>query len=198
MLGLLQSVERREAPSQRNLANELGVAVGLVNAYLKRCINKGLLKVKQAPAGRYAYYLTPHGFTEKSRLTIEYLAHSFTLFRQAKKDFTAVLSSARMRGVTQIAIYGASDLAEIAFICALDSGLVVKAVVDHNSELSQFLGIPLRARLDGLSDEVDAILVAEINATREAVELATAMFGPERVFVPEMLGIHHRLQKFAS
>jgi len=73
MLGLLESVERGGEQSQRRLASELGVALGLVNAYLKRCINKGLVKVSEAPARRYAYYLTPHGFTEKSRLTVEYL-----------------------------------------------------------------------------------------------------------------------------
>ena len=42
MLGLLESVQRGEAHSQRRLASELGIALGLVNAYLKRCINKGL------------------------------------------------------------------------------------------------------------------------------------------------------------
>ncbi|HEY4820142.1 MAG TPA: winged helix-turn-helix transcriptional regulator, partial [Xanthobacteraceae bacterium] len=68
MLGLLESVERGGEQSQRRLASELGVALGLVNAYLKRCVNKGLVKVSEAPARRYAYYLTPHGFTEKSLL----------------------------------------------------------------------------------------------------------------------------------
>jgi hypothetical protein len=42
MLGLLDSIERG-GQSQRRLAVELGVALGLVNAYLKRCINKGLI-----------------------------------------------------------------------------------------------------------------------------------------------------------
>ena len=49
-LGLLESVERGGEQSQRRLALELGIALGLVNAYLKRCINKGLVKVRHAPA----------------------------------------------------------------------------------------------------------------------------------------------------
>ena len=68
MLGLLESVERGQVQSQRRLASDLGVALGLINAYLKRCINKGLVKVSQAPARCYAYYLTPSGFAEKSHL----------------------------------------------------------------------------------------------------------------------------------
>ena len=79
MLGLLESVERDGGQSQRRLASELGIALGLVNAYLKRCVKKGLVKVGQAPARRYAYYLTPQGFAEKSRLTVEYLSE-FILF----------------------------------------------------------------------------------------------------------------------
>ena len=65
VLGLLESVEQSSATSQRRLAAELGIAVGLVNAYLNRCIQKGLVKVTQAPARRYAYYLTPQGFRGK-------------------------------------------------------------------------------------------------------------------------------------
>src|SRR5215468_12238177 len=86
MLSLLESVERDGGQTQRRLASELGVALGLVNAYLKRCVKKGLLKVGEAPARRYAYYLTPHGFAEKSRLTVEYLSSSFSFFRQARED----------------------------------------------------------------------------------------------------------------
>src|SRR6202166_4135736 len=127
MLGLLDAVERERAQSQRLLASELGIALGLVNAYLKRCVKKGLVKVRHAPARRYAYYLTPNGFAEKSRLTVEYMSYSFSLFRRAKTDCMDALGSARERGFTRIALYGVSDLAEIATICALDSGVTIVA-----------------------------------------------------------------------
>ena len=53
VLGLLHSVERDGGQSQRRLGSELGIALGLVNAYLKRCVKKGLIKVGHAPARRY-------------------------------------------------------------------------------------------------------------------------------------------------
>ena len=92
MLGLLESVERDGGQSQRRLAAELGIALGLVNAYLKRCIKKGLVKVSEAPARRYAYYLTPHGFAEKSRLTVEYLGFSFSFFRRARAECAEIFA----------------------------------------------------------------------------------------------------------
>src|SRR6195256_5355402 len=121
MLGLLQSVERDGGQSQRRLAAELGIALGLVNAYLKRSIKKGLVKVSQAPARRYAYYLTPQGFSEKSRLTIEYLSSSFSLFRKAKEDYGRIFERAHALGFERIVLAGKSDLCEIAILCALDS-----------------------------------------------------------------------------
>src|SRR5690349_9474292 len=92
LLGLLESVERDGGQSQRRLASDLGIALGLVNAYLKRCVRKGLVKVSQAPARRYAYYLTPQGFAEKSRLTVEYLSDSFSFFRHARTDCAEVFA----------------------------------------------------------------------------------------------------------
>src|SRR6516162_10790505 len=106
VLGLLQSVERDGGQSQRRLAADLGIALGLVNAYLKRCIKKGLVKVSEAPTRRYAYYLTPQGFAEKSRLAVDYMSYSFSLFRRARADYAKVLDCARGRGFSRILLAG--------------------------------------------------------------------------------------------
>jgi DNA-binding MarR family transcriptional regulator len=195
MLGLLESVERGGEQSQRRLASELGVALGLVNAYLKRCVNKGLVKVRDAPTRRYVYYLTPRGFAEKSRLTVEYMSYSFSLFRQAKKDCSAVLAAARARGILRVAILGASDVAEIAIICALDLGITIVAVVDPESDVDHFIGVPVAKSLDGIDGLTDAVLVADIKAPRETIDAAITRHGPERVLVPALLGprnVEHR------
>lgn len=189
VLGLLEYVERGGEQSQRRLASELGVALGLANAYLKRCIKKGLIKVSQAPARRYAYYLTPHGFAEKSRLTIEFMSYSFTLFRRAKTDCMAALEIARVRGYTRIALLGASDLAEIAVICALDGGFAIVAVVDPKLEADRFAGAPVVRDIDLVVPTPDAVLVTDMRAAGTAVEAATARFGADRVLVPALLGV---------
>src|SRR6266699_1942488 len=83
LLELLEVVGRKNDVSQRHLARHLGVALGLANSYLRRCIRKGWIKITDAPANRYLYYLTPKGFSEKSRLTAQYLAYSLTFYRKA-------------------------------------------------------------------------------------------------------------------
>src|SRR5580693_9500152 len=117
VLGLLNSVDHDGDRSQRRIAAELGIALGLVNAYLKRCVKKGLVKVHDAPARRYAYYLTPQGFAEKSRLTVEYLSTSFSFFRLAKGDCARVFEEAAALGFGRLVLAGKSDLAEIAILC---------------------------------------------------------------------------------
>lgn len=189
VLGLLESVERDGAQSQRKLASDLGIALGLVNAYLKRCVKKGLLKIGQAPPRRYAYYLTPHGFAEKSRLTIEYLSSSFSFFRSAREDCSAVLKSAHARGWTRIVLIGISDLAEIATICALEQGIVIVAVVDAKYANSRFVGNPVVDSIAALAGDFDAAVVTDLQATRESVRTVASQFDADRVLVPALLGI---------
>jgi DNA-binding MarR family transcriptional regulator len=189
LLGLLESVERDGAKSQRRLAGELDIALGLVNAYIRRCIKKGLVKVTQAPAGRIAYYLTPSGFAEKSRLTIEYLSYSFSFFRQAKADCSAVIELARARGFSRVVLAGRSDLAEIAAICGLDSDVKIVAVVDSKSTESQFLGFAAVQSYDDLPDGIDAVIVTDLSNASETAKHAIARYGADRVLIPELLRI---------
>ena len=189
VLGLLQSVERDGAQSQRKLASDLGIALGLVNAYLKRCVKKGLLKIGQAPARRYAYYLTPHGFAEKSRLTVEYLSDSFSFFRHAREDCAVVLRAAHARGFNRVALAGVSDLAEIATLCALEQGIAIVAVNDAKSANDKFVGAPVVKSPAAVAGGCDAVLVTDLQATREFVAALAEEIGAERVLVPALLGI---------
>jgi DNA-binding MarR family transcriptional regulator len=188
VLGLLESVERDGAQSQRKLASDLGIALGLVNAYLKRCVKKGLVKIGQAPARRYAYYLTPHGFAEKSRLTVEYLSNSFAFFRRAREDCSVVLKAAYARGWNRVALIGVSDLAEIATICALEQGITIVAVVDAKATTGRFVGTPVVGSIDAVPGGLDAVVITDLGFTRDTFKAALAALEAERVFVPALLG----------
>jgi DNA-binding MarR family transcriptional regulator len=197
MLSLLASVERDGGQSQRRLASDLGIALGLVNAYLKRCVKKGLVKVRQAPARRYAYYLTPQGFAEKSRLTVEYLSDSFSFFRQARTDCAEVFATARARGFGRVVVAGKSDLAEIARICALDAGVEIVAIVDPQAAAATFVGLPVLPDFNG-PEPFDAIVVADLRAARATFEDAIARVGADRVLVPKLLGLNPPVREEAA
>ena len=170
MRGLLHAVETDGARSQRHIAAELGIALGLVNAYLKRCVKKGWVKVNQAPARRYAYYLTPQGFAEKSRLTVDYLSDSFSFFRRAKADCGAVFAEAKERGFRRVVLAGKSDLAEIAVLCAAESGVEIAAIVDPRADTTHFVGLPLVKDYGSVTAEFDVVVVTDV--TRRPGDLA--------------------------
>src|ERR1700687_3731498 len=166
VLDLLTSVEHDGDRSQRHIAAELGIALGLVNAYLKRCVKKGLVKVRDAPARRYAYYLTPHGFAEKSRLTVQYLSDSFSFFRLAKADCARVLEAARARGCSRVVLAGKSDLAEIAILCAVEVGVTIVALVDPRSDDKQFVGVDVVKSYAEVAGRFDAVVVTDVTAAQ--------------------------------
>src|SRR6516162_8844401 len=153
VLSVLTSIERDSAITQRALARELGIALGLANAYLRRCVRKGLVKMRQVPLNRYAYYLTPQGLAEKSRLTAEYLAASLDFFRRARVDCAALFRQCEARGWRYVALYGAGDLADFAAaLCrAGDRGLDGLIVTDTRAPQAVFDHLLSAVELSNLS-----------------------------------------------
>jgi DNA-binding MarR family transcriptional regulator len=198
VLGLLESLGTDGARSQRRIAADLGVALGLVNAYLKRSIKKGLVKVSQAPARRYAYYLTPQGFSEKSRLTIEYLSSSFSLFRKAKEEYGRIFDRAHALGYDRIVLAGKSDLCEIAILCAVDSPILIVAIVDPDDTASRFVGVKVVRSYAEIAEPFDAVVVTHLTRAKSAFDQAIDAFGAERVLAPDLLGVRPSKEQGAT
>lgn len=187
-LELLTAVAENGTTSQRSLAGRLGIAVGLANLYVKRCVRKGLIKISQAPARRYAYYLTPAGFVEKSRLTIDFLSTSFGFFRRARSEVEAVLRETQERGWQHVALFGTGELAEVAVIASLDLEIPLVAAIDDSRNDARFAGLPVW-RQHSLPPEptLDGVVITDIRNPQASYDQAVALFGPERVLAPTLL-----------
>ena len=189
VLGVLNSVDNDGDRSQRRIAAELGIALGLVNAYLKRCIKKGLVKVHDAPARRFAYYLTPQGFAEKSRLTVQYLSDSFSFFRLAKSDCARVFETAKANGFHRLVLAGKSDLAEIAILCGVESAAKIVAIVDARCEDTEFVGIAVVKSYADVTEKFDAVVVTDLTGAKLSFDAAAEACGADRVLAPALLGL---------
>ncbi len=190
-LGVLSAVENDSRVTQRSLSQELGIALGLTNAYLKRCIKKGYIKIRSAPANRYAYYLTPQGFAEKSRLTSQYLSSSFNFFRGARVQCTDVFEKCLNRGWHTVALAGASDLAEIAALSAREADIRLIGVVDPNFAGDMFIGLPVVPRLSAVG-ATDAVVVTDLAGPQSTFNTLSAQIPIERVLWPKLLNISVR------
>lgn len=190
-LGVLNAVDRGEPITQRSLANELGVALGLANAYLKRAAQKGWIKIQQVPSNRYAYYLTPQGFTEKARLTAEYLSGSLDFFRHAKTQIGEALDRFSARGRQRIVLIGVSELTEIAALCGLQSEVELVGIVDPASSKDSFAGLPVARRLEDLP-AAEGYLITTVRDAQSVYDAMVARYGPERVAAPSLLNLRLR------
>ncbi len=188
LLGVLTVVERDANTSQRGISRELDVALGLANAYLKRCVRKGLIKIKQVPSRRYAYYLTPRGFAEKSRLAGEYFSASFTFFRRARAQMSELMGDCDGFGWRRIAFAGISELAEVGVICAHDFPIEVVAVIDPARAGEKFCGLPVEASVAACGP-LDAIIVTDLTKPEQVLRMIGAAIGADRVLAPKLLQI---------
>jgi DNA-binding MarR family transcriptional regulator len=185
-LEILDTVQRNEQMSQRYLSRQLGVALGLANSYLKRCVRKGWVKVQQAPANRFLYYLTPKGFAEKSRLTAEYLSTSLSFYREAGNSCSRLLDQCERNRWQRLLLCGVSDLAEIATLRAMERNITIVGIYDPTSEREQFLGKRVWKVLDQ-ADMHDARILTEIAEPRERHAEISSHPGDIPLLVPDVL-----------
>ena len=169
-LQILEEIEKDQAPSQRYLANELNISLGLVNSFIKRLAQKGLFKIKSIPKNRVKYILTPKGATEKTRLTYKYIQYSFQFYKSARKKLRVLFSALSSNGDLSIVFYGASDLAEIAYISLKETQIQLVAVVDDNKAGEIFMDFVISSpnRLEKIS--FDKILITSIKEPEKVLE----------------------------
>ncbi len=70
---ILEELEKNSDITQRDLSEKTGLSLGMVNLLLKKFIKKGFVKLERLNGKSFRYILTPEGFKEKSKKTIEYI-----------------------------------------------------------------------------------------------------------------------------
>jgi len=185
-LELLDAIEKDSDISQRHLAKKMGIALGLANSYLKRCIKKGLIKIHDAPANRYLYYLTPHGFAEKSRLTASYLSYSFSFYREAGDSCRNAYKQCKENGWNKIVLCGESELAEIAILRSYETEIDIVGLYDPNAKNNHFINNNIFHDFTILPEH-DGYLLTEMNATKISYEFLITKVEPEKIIIPSIL-----------
>jgi len=183
-LQLLSEISGDEPLSQRELSRRLGIAVGLVNSYLKNLVSKGFVRVKNFPSNRYAYLLTPQGLAEKSRLAYQHLSYFTSLYTVARQDYLSLFRRLEDSGVREVVFCGVDEVAEVAYLSLQETGLELVAVLDDGRQGDLFFGIPVMALADGLRNAGTTVVISSLKR-REELVLTLSSLGVEadRIFV---------------
>jgi len=137
---LMSEIAGEETLSQREISRRLGIAVGLVNSYLKNLVAKGYVRVKNFPSNRYAYLLTPQGLAEKSRLAYQHLSYFTNLYTMARQDYLELFRRLEAGGVREVVFCGVDEVAEIAYLSLRETGIGLLLVMDSGAIGTDFFG----------------------------------------------------------
>ena len=145
-LTLLENIENDPDVNQSTLATQLGVAVGTVNWHLKRLIAKGYVKVMRAERKKLRYIITPEGIALRARLALDYVEHSFSLYRKTRQRVNEHLKTIEAAGHKKVRVLGKGDVADICRLTCLEHG--VDVVDDKDIPALQVDGFKVLLRME--------------------------------------------------
>jgi DNA-binding MarR family transcriptional regulator len=168
-LQALEAIAADGQITQRTLASQLGIALGLTNIYLKRLVRKGYVKVVNVQSNRLRYLLTPKGIAEKTRLTYEFMEYSLFLYSQVRTHLRQVLQPYVLGNKRRVAVYGTGEAAELAYLSVAELGLDLVAVFD-GANAGRFLGQTVRDILVHRDVPFDLLIVATLGPAEPIVQ----------------------------
>lgn len=169
-LQILNEVELSPDITQRQLAKNAGIALGLTNALLRNLIKKGYLRSQQASWKRWVYFLTPEGISHKIRLTVNYIKQFLNHYSTVRAILREQIEVLNLHEESRVAIVGTGEFAELVFLGLKEIG--INEIDVFGSELTgdrTFLGINVRSIVDLLPQEFDRVLIASFDRSSAEV-----------------------------
>ncbi|MFW6223295.1 MAG: MarR family transcriptional regulator [Spirochaetota bacterium] len=109
-LEVLEQIHIRQDVRQRDLAQVIGLSLGMTNAILKRLTQKGFLTVRKVNNRNIAYAVSPVGVDAIARKSYRYLKRTIKHVVDYKQAIEEVIRAAVDDGYTEVALVGRSDL----------------------------------------------------------------------------------------
>ena len=174
-LTLLSGVEAAPEASQRHLARQLGVSLGLTNLLLRRVVQKGYVRVTRAGWRRWVYALTPVGFVRKVHLMAAYINGFLDRYRNVRRALQSELQQLDLNSESRIAIYGTGELGELVYLGLRELGIEeVDVFASDGSNGSRFLGMPVRDLVTLNPEDYDRVVIAELNDAKSCYAMLHA------------------------
>ena len=181
-LKLLEAVGSRKPPTQRELARDLNISLGLVNAFIKRLAKKGYFKITHIPKNRAQYLLTPKGVLEKSRLTYRYIRYSVGFYREIREMLVTLFGRLENEGVRRITLYGCGEVAELAHLFLQNTSIRLAGVSDQKPDGRIFFGHRVRSYEQLAKDGYEYVLLSQTEDIQSHFDhLVSVGVKPERI-----------------
>jgi len=109
-ISLLEVLKTRPDAGQRDMAEAIGLSLGMTNLLLKDLSAKGWMLMKKLNTRKVQYVLTPEGVKELSRRSYRFLKKSIRNVADCRVQLEALVLEAKASGARGLHLVGASDL----------------------------------------------------------------------------------------
>lgn len=120
---LLNEIAQDPLVTQANLSDRLDIAVGSVNWYIKRLINRGWIKVSHLDRTRLKYDLTPEGMKVFTQRALSYARDSLKVYGNFRKKAKSLVDEITQKGIRQVYIEGDDEQVDILRLTCIESGI---------------------------------------------------------------------------
>ncbi|MFH1414732.1 MAG: winged helix-turn-helix transcriptional regulator [Elusimicrobiota bacterium] len=110
---VIESIHRNSNGSQRDIAHDVGVSLGLTNILINRLIKEGYIKVSRLDARKVKYIITPSGLKEKARKSYRFMKRSLSVINELKGRIVDYMLKKYEEGCRKFVIIGKGELSDI-------------------------------------------------------------------------------------
>lgn len=168
-LAILSEIGANPKISQRKLASLVSITSTMVNNYLRDFTNMNLIRVKGETNRSFEYHLTTKGVKEKGKLMQESWIELVQIYGIIKNELRFKLIKMKENGVNNIALFGAAETGELAYIVGKHIGLNIQNIFDSDPSKCgrQFLEITIQHPQEILKLKYNDILITSMGHTNE-------------------------------
>ncbi len=132
-LVMMLEIERNPMISQSALAVKAGLVPSMVNTYIRRMAERGLLEKHGSSRRRTSYFLTDSGRKHRAGLMRRYSIETVRLYKYAKSEFHRLLGArAAELSSKRIVVYGSAETGELSCQALTEMGCLLVGVVDND------------------------------------------------------------------
>ena len=118
---LLDEIAKDSMVTQANLSQQLGIAVGSVNWYIKRLISRGWVKVSHLSRTRLQYDLTSDGMAVFTERAMQYAKDSLKVYKSFRQKAKSVVADLQAKGITRVYLDGSDEIMDILRLTCLEA-----------------------------------------------------------------------------
>ncbi len=105
---IADTLETEPMASQKILAENAGMSIGLMNAVLKRFVERGWIMLTNVNLRKLSYAVTPEGISELTKRSQAFSKRTFALANIYNQKLSDLVLAAKNQGKASVILYGQS------------------------------------------------------------------------------------------